>query len=126
MEFKSILIDNFCIENNIERIYLPPFHPLANGAVKLAQKIIQKYFNDYFYSYKEEFSIEMAILDGIEFHNSNVHSFTLYIPLELKDTDDKTFIEVVRDNIKKTVGKKIFKNNQGLLINGDKLVIYLC
>ena len=38
----------------------------------------------------------MAILDGIEFHNINVHSSILYNPLELKDIEDKTFIEVVK------------------------------
>ena len=66
----------------------------------------------------------MAILDGIEFHNSNAHSLTLYKPEELKDTEDKALINTVRENIKKSVGKKIFKNNQNLLVNGDKLLIY--
>ena len=43
LEFKYIMLTNYCIENKIERLYSPPYHPQANGAVEAAQKIIQKY-----------------------------------------------------------------------------------
>ena len=40
---KNVMLTNYCIENKIERLYSPPYHPQANGAVEAAQKIIQKY-----------------------------------------------------------------------------------
>ena len=123
-EFRSAIINNFCIENNIQRIFSPPYHPRANGAVEAAHKIVEKYVNDYFYTIpKEEFSLETAILDALEYHNTTPHSSTKYSPFELKDTTDKKLIDQVIENIKKTVGKKIKKNNEYLLDHGDKLLL---
>ena len=81
------------------------------------------YVNDYTLS-KEEFSLEIAILDVLDFHNNTPHSSTKYTPMELKDTIDENLIEQVKANIKNTVGKKIMKNNENLLAKGDKLLIY--
>ena len=65
-EFRSSIINNFCIENNIERVFSPPYHPQANGAVEAAHKIIEKYVNNYFYTLpKKEFSLETVILDAL-------------------------------------------------------------
>ena len=67
--------------------------------------------------------METAILDALEYHNTTPHSSTKYSPFELKDTTDKKLIDQVIGNIKKTVGKKIKKNNEYLLDHGDKLLL---
>ena len=124
LEFKNILITNYCIENNIERLYSPPYHPQANGAVEAAHKIVQKFINDYFYTLsEEEFSIDLAILDAINYHNNTKHSSTLFTPLEIKDITDIDKINEVISNMKKTVGRKISKQNDMLLEKDDKLLI---
>ena len=70
LEFKNFMLTNYCIGNKIERLYSPPYHPQANGAVEAAHKIIQKYINDYFYTLsEEEFCLDIAILDALHFHN---------------------------------------------------------
>ena len=105
LEFRNTIIKNFCIENDIERIFSPPYQPQANGAVEDVHKTIQKFINDYFYtSDGKNFSIEKAILDAIEYHNFTKHSSTKYIPWDLKDTTDIKLIEEVKNNIKNTVG----------------------
>ena len=67
--------------------------------------------------------METGFLDALEYHNTNPHSSTKYSPLEIKDTTDPKLIEQVNENIKKTVGKKIQKNNKSLLDSGDKLLL---
>lgn len=80
LEFRNTIINNFCIENDIERIFSPPYQPQVNGAVKAVHKTIQKFINDYFYTRDgENFYIEKAILDAIEYHNLTKHSSTKYI-----------------------------------------------
>ena len=123
-EFRNAIINNFCIENNIERLFSPPYLPRANGAVESVHKIIKKYVNDYYYtSDEDDYNIDLPLLDAIEFHNYNVHSSTKYKQIDLKDITDIEIIEKVKNNIKNTVGKKIFKNNSLLLEKGDKLLI---
>ena len=59
LEFKNHIINNFCIENDIERIYSPPYYPQVNGAVKSAHKVIEKFINDNFYIIRSNyFSLE--------------------------------------------------------------------
>ena len=61
LEFKNVILTNYCIGNKIERLYSPPYHPQANGAAEAAQKIIQKYINEYFYTLsEEEFYLDIA------------------------------------------------------------------
>ena len=67
--------------------------------------------------------METAILDALKYHNTTHHSSIKYSPFELKDTTDKKLIDQVIENIKKTVGKKIKKNNEYLLDHGDKLLL---
>lgn len=52
-----------------------------------------------------------------------MHSSTKYKPIDLKDITDIEIIEKVKNNIRNTVGKKIFKNNSLILEKGDKLLI---
>lgn len=125
LEFKNMIINNFCIENSIERLYSPPYQPQANGCVESVHKIVQKFINNNFYTYgSENFSIESSIVDAIEYHNYSKHSSTNFTPYELKDTDNVDLIQIVNENIKKNVGKKIVKNNELLLEMNDKLLIY--
>lgn len=106
-EFRNNLINNYCIENNVEHIYSPPYHPRANGTVEAVHKTIQKFVNDYFYiSDNKNFNINTALLDAIEHHNNNIHSSTKYTPFELRDIINVDIIESVKINIKNTVGKK--------------------
>ena len=92
--------------------------------VESVHKIIKKYVNDYYYtSDEDDYNIDLPLLDAIEFHNYNVHSSTKCKPIDLKDITDIEIIEKVKNNIKNTVGKKIFKNNLLLLEKGDKLLI---
>ena len=118
------MLINYCIENKVERLYSPPYHPKANGAVEAAHKIIQKYINDYFYTLsEEEFCLDIAILDALHFHNYSKHSSTLFTPFELKDTNDIELINEAIKNMKKTVGSKINKRKGENLEINDKLLI---
>ena len=73
-------------------------------------KTIKKYVNDYYYTFDEDdYNIDVPLLDAIEFHNNKVHSSTKFKPIDLKDITDIEIIEKVKNNIKNTVGKKIFK-----------------
>ena len=124
LEFKNVLINNFCIDNQIERIFSPPYTPEANGCIESAHKIVQKFVNSYYYTKsKDEFSLEEAIIDAVEFHNNNKHTSTQYTPSFLKDCTEDNIIEEVKSNILKNVGKKIEKNNQNLLNSDDKLLL---
>ena len=62
-------------------------------------------------------------MDAVEYHNNKIHSSTLYAPFQLKDTTDIDLINKVKENIKRTVGKKLEKNNEDVLEEGDKLLI---
>ena len=124
LEFKNIEINNYCIDNNIERIYSPPYHPQSNGAIESAHKIIEKFIFESFYVQGEEyFNIEEAILNALKYHNFSVHSTTNYTPADLKDITDKTIIDNVKSNIIKNVASKLKFNNNKLLEKGDKLII---
>ena len=52
-EYCSSIINNFCIEDNIERVLPPPHHLQANGSVEAAHKISEKYDN-YFYTFTKK------------------------------------------------------------------------
>ena len=124
LEFKNVLINNYCIENNIERIFSPPYHPQSNGSIEAAHKTIQKFVYEEFYINKDkDFNLDEALINANEYHNNSIHYTTLYKPIDIKDLEDNTKIEEIKSNIIKNVGSKIKINNDKLLVEGDKVII---
>lgn len=93
-EFKNLLIENFCNDNNIIHCYSKPYNPKSAGAVEAAHKQIKKLVFEQFYtSIDEQFYLEDALLNAIEYHNNTKHSITLFKPADLKDTIDENIIK---------------------------------
>ena len=70
LEFKNTIINNYCIEHNIERIYSPLYQPQANGYVESVHKIDKNFSNNNFYTYGVDyFSIASSNIEEIEYHN---------------------------------------------------------
>ena len=62
-EFRNAIINNFCIENNIESLFSPLYLPRANEAVESVHKIIKKYVNDYYYtSDEDDYNIDLLLI----------------------------------------------------------------
>ena len=101
-EFKNILLNNFCIDNNIKHCFSKPFTPKSAGAVEAAHKQIKKIVFDQFYTLgNEDFSLEDALLNEVDFHNNSPHSITLFKPVDIRDTKDENIIKTVNENLKK-------------------------
>ena len=48
LEFKNILFDNFCNDNNIEHVFLKPYSPQSHGEVKVSHNQIKNWnFTDF-------------------------------------------------------------------------------
>lgn len=74
--------------------------------MEAAHKLVHKFINDYIYTLSEDkFSLDLAVLDAINYHNNTKHSSTLFTTMKIKDITDADKINEVITNIKKIVRK---------------------
>ena len=106
-EFDNQYIKHYCIENDIKLIHSSPYHPQTNGSVEVTHKEIQKYiFNEYL-NKKEKFNIEDSLFNIIKIHNNKQHSTTKLIPKENRDLTDQREIDINKQEIIRTMQKKM-------------------
>ena len=105
-EFDNNILNNYCAEKNIKIIHSSPYHPQTNGVVEVTHKEIQKYICNEYFIKKANFDIEKALFDIIKIHNNKKHSTTKRIPKEIKDLEDIEEINIIKNEIIKTLSKK--------------------
>ena len=120
-EFKNNIIENFCNENNIKLIHSSPYHPQTNGSVEATHKEIQKYICMEYLKNKKKFNIEDSLFKIIKIHNNKTHSTTKRIPKEIRDLNDKSEIEIIKNEIIKELQRK---NKYSDIINYDKFYVF--
>ena len=127
-EFKNKLLETYCNNNNIKLIHSSPYHPQTNGVCEVVHREIRKYIYTEFFKNKENFDIEDEIFNITKIHNNKVHTTTKRIPKEIRDLEDITEIELINQEILKTLTKKI-KNydiidyNKGYVFDYNKVYI---
>ena len=101
VEYKNNLFEKFCTDHNIKHIFSSPYHPQSNGVVEVAHKEIKKNVIIDFSKHPENFNLKTSLLEAVEIHNNNIHTTTLYRPVELfENTDEEIYLKVI-ENIKK-------------------------
>ena len=105
----------YCENNNIKFIKSSPYHPQTNGAVEIIHKLEQEYLLKRKYQMKENFDLEIELINFIFYHNNKTHSITGYIPALIRDTDDPSIIDSVNNNIIKSLCMKIKKNDNNII-----------
>lgn len=119
-EFKNNIIKTFCEDNNISIIYSSPYHPQTNGACEITHKEIQKYICNEFLKDKKNFDIETALFNIIKIHNNKKHSTTKRIPKDIRDIENKEEIDMIKNEIVKTLEKK---NKNVDILNYEKYYV---
>ena len=66
--------------------------------------------------------MEISLEEFIVFHNSNKHSITKFVPLDIRDIEDLDIINDVITNIIKALSRKIYKKDN--ITNGCYVLIY--
>ena len=95
--------------------------------MEAAHKQIKKYVFDEFYTtLSDEFFLEDVLLTIVNYHNNIEHSYTHFRPIDIKDITDPKIIEIVNNNISKTINyaikyKKLYllEKDEYLLINNN-------
>ena len=111
VEYKNNLFDKFCADHNINHIFSSPYHPQTNGVVEVAHKEIKKNVIIDYSKHPENFNLKTSLLEAVEIHNNNIHTTTLYRPVELFENTDEVIYSKVIENIKKRWKIKDFKDN---------------
>ena len=111
VEYKNNLFDKFCVDHNINHIFSSPYHPQTNGVVWVAHKEIKKNVIIDYSKHPENFNLKTSLLEAVEIHNNNIHTTTLYRPVELFENTDEVIYSKVIENIKKRWKIKDFKDN---------------
>ena len=114
-EFDNMEMRIYCENNNIKFIKSSPYHPQTNGAVEIIHKLEQEYLLKRKYQMKENFDLEIELINFIFYHNNKTHSITGYIPALIRDTDDPSIIDSVNNNIIKSLCMKIKKNDNNII-----------
>ena len=104
-EFTNNLLDNYCENNNIRLIHSSPYHPQTNGVCEAVHKEIRKYIYNEFIN-NEEFNIEDSLFNITKIHNNKIHSTTKRIPKEIRDITDIEEINIINNEIRKTLESK--------------------
>ena len=83
--FKIFQTDNGLEFNNLLKTYLEnlnikyvrgsPYHPQSNGCVEALHKSIKNFLLNEYNSNKENFNIEISLIDACNYHNSKVSTF---------------------------------------------------
>ena len=119
-EFKNDLLNTYCLNQDIKLIHSSPYHPQTNGACEVTHKEIQKYICNEFISNKKNFNIEDSLFEIIKIHNNKKHTTTKRIPKDIRDIEDETEI----DNIKQEIIKTLARKNKNIdIINFEKFYV---
>ena len=112
------------IDNNIKHCFSKPYTPKSAGAVEATHKQIKKLVFDQFYTLdKEDFYLEDALLNAVDFHNNYKHSITLFKPVDIRDTKDNNIIKIVNENIKKNISRVLKYKDLYLLEDGEYILV---
>ena len=106
-EFDNQYIKYYCIENDIKLIHSSPYHPQTNGSVEVTHQEIQKYIVNEYLNKKEKFNIEDSLFNIINIHNNKQHSTTKRIPKEIRDLTGQREIDIIKQEIIRTMQKKM-------------------
>ena len=71
------------------------YYPQTNGWCEVLHKQMKKFLIEDFKNNKENFDIDIAIVNAIESHNSIQHTIAKYEPNYLRNKNDKEIIEEV-------------------------------
>ena len=67
----------------------------------MAHKEVKKTVINEYSKHPENFNLKASLLEAVEIHNNNIHTTTLYRPIELFENKDEEIYEKVIENIKK-------------------------
>ena len=88
------------------------------------KQIKYKYVFDEFYTtLSDEFFLKDVLLTIVNYHNNIEHSSTHFRPIDIKDRTDPKIIEIVNNNISKTINYAIKYKNLYLLEKDEYLLI---
>lgn len=73
-EYCNNLIDNFCMENNIQYITSIPRHPQKNGVIETIQREIRRKIMIDYSNSMVLFDLKNSLLEVFDIHNHNIHS----------------------------------------------------
>ena len=117
--FKIFQTDNGLEFNNLLKTYLEnlnikyvrgsPYHTQINGCVEALHKSIKNFLLNEYNSNKENFNIEISLIDACNYHNSKVSTFfhKIWQPNFLRNITDQKIIEEVKLNVVNSIIRKI-------------------
>ena len=94
---------------NIKYIRSAPYHPQSNGCCEALHKQIKQFLLDDFKNKKDNYDIDISIVNATESHNSLQHTITKYEPNYLRNINDKNIITEVIENIIQSMKRKVNK-----------------
>lgn len=83
-EYKNSLCHDFCLNKNINHIFISPNYPQSNGVIEVAHKVIRHNVMIYYSENPLNFDLKNAILEAVDIHNNKIHTITKYKPIELR------------------------------------------
>ena len=108
-EFKNESLKIYLENNDIKYVNSAPYHPQSNGCCESIHKEIKKFLQEEFEKKKNDFDIEVAIINAIIYHNNRVLSSTGYKPNDIRNIADDKIIQEVTNNIVKSMKRKVDK-----------------
>ena len=112
-EFVNNIIEDYLEKENITIIHSRPRHPKVNGSLERYHAEVHKYY--YYDKEKNDINddiLEEALNNYIQYHNKTVKSSTKYSSDEIRNMCDQEIIEVVSNNIIKSMKYHIIDNNE--------------
>lgn len=97
--YNNKIIKSYLQKESIDVIYCIPHHPQSNGCVERLHYDINNTLKKEYDP--KNFSIEIALLNAINYQNSNIHSTTEYGPNDIRNITDKELVDKIKENIKK-------------------------
>ena len=115
-EFSSSIIEEYINKENIIMIHSRPRHPQTNGSIERYHAEVHKYLYNYVKEKKEINNeiLEEALDSYIEYHNKTIKSSTKFSPNDIRDVDDPGIIEIISNNIIKSMKYYIIQNDDKL------------
>ena len=84
-EFNNNTLKVYLENLNIKYIRSAPYHPQSNGCCEALHKQIKQFLLDDFKNKKDNYDIDISIVNATESHNSLQHTITKYEPNYLRN-----------------------------------------
>ena len=112
-------------EEHIKFVQSRPHHPQTNGCLERYHSEVHKYMYNYlkvFDDFDDE-KVNEALCEYILYHNSGKENSTKFCPNDIRDTTDVELINIISQNIIKSIKYHIINDNE-LLDENEKSLLW--